>query len=116
MASPSEGERELGPWGPEDEALFKDLTGKMRKRIKYYYRRNHPFKDGHDSLQKRSTRHLEVYHCPQLSIKSARLTLSGRNPMVDDDEIRELESQCRVVDRKNAVWYDADGVKLVHHL
>ena len=115
MASLSEEERELGPWGPEDEALFVDLTAKMRKRIKYYYRRNHPFKNGCDGSQRQSTRHLEVHHCGQLSIKSARLRLSGQNATVGDDEIHGLESQCRVVDRNNAVWYDADGVKLVHY-
>jgi hypothetical protein len=104
---------ELGPWHPE---LFPEFSAHMRARIKLFYRRNHPCQQVPDGLGKRDQPRLRVYQCPHFSMKTVG-SRKSRDTMLsfDDDKIRELESQCYRRPRENAIWYDAEGEKLVHY-
>lgn len=123
---------DLGPWDTAHEARFLDLTSKIIcKRIKYFYRRNHPCDDAisdvtvsgdsvsTEGVRKQSTRHLAVYHCPSFSMREMQQLYphpgSRRNPPNDQNEISRLEATCEMRDCRNTVWYDADGEKLVHY-
>src|SRR5271168_3470763 len=75
-------EDDVGDW---DTALFDAwITNKKTlQRIRFYYCRNHPCQEIPDGLEKRSTRHLRVYHCPQFSMAS--VGKRRKNPCLDDD-------------------------------
>lgn len=113
---------DLGPWNPDHEALFLDLTTKkICKQIKFFYRRTCPsaFEQGDDTI-KRTTGYLRVFQSSQLSIRDTLLQYpqpsSRKNAPVDMEMIKQLEPSCKMMDpNRSTVWYDKDGQKLVHY-
>jgi hypothetical protein len=97
--------------------FFYDISREYWRRIKLHYRLNYPATDKwSDGRLLQSTNRITVYQCPQFSLRLARNELKNSNEVVDDETVALLEKKCQPAPyNKNAVWYDADGVKLVQY-
>ena len=97
--------------------FFYDISREYWRRIKLHYRLNYPATDKwSDGRLLQSTNRITVYQRPQFSLQLARKQLKDWNEVLDDESVALLEKKCQLApDHDNAVWYDADGVKLVHY-
>jgi hypothetical protein len=58
---------------------------------------------------------MNIYHT-QFSLRAAMRSLSNTNETIDDSTLSALTQQCVLVPGdRNGVWYDRDGLKLVHY-
>jgi hypothetical protein len=96
---------------------FSDVSRDHWRRIKLHYRLNYPAIDEwSDGRLLQSTNRITVYQCPQFSLRLACKRLKNWNEVLDDESVALLEKKCQLApDHENAVWYDADGVKLIHY-
>jgi hypothetical protein len=100
-----------------DTPELADLSREYRRRLKISFRYNFPsvgkWADGR-ALQ--SSDNMDVHHT-QFSLRTAIDTLSKSNQggVFDQDIQRTLSQQCVLAAYQNGVWYDAEGVKLLHY-
>jgi hypothetical protein len=93
-----------------------NLRRDYKRRIKLYIRHNLPavgiWADGRTLS---STNHMNIYHT-QFSLGAAMRSLSNTNETIDNSTLSALTQQCVLVPGdRNGVWYDRDGLKLVHY-